>query len=356
MPGEMRRGFTAFGGFLACGLALAACGGSGGSGTVATSPSGASKVLAQSHQAGNLKATASAPPAVANLAGATNPKASEFPPVAGRSLKQLARLIKATAQLGGGGQAFTPGVSRYAFALTDRANRFIYGPTALYITTNLDGPAQGPFLAPADSLSVPKQYRSNENDGPGGLKAIYDANIPVPRSSVYYLLSLTRVGNHLIGAAGQVAVAQKIPIPGVGQRPPAIATDTAASVHGNISLATTRKPPENMHSVSFNQVLGKRPAVLLFSTPELCTSRVCGPVTDIMVMLQHEFGNRLTFIHQEIYVNNEPNRGLRSQLKAFHLETEPWLFTVNQKGVIAARLEGVFGVDEARAAVQAALR
>ena len=111
-----------------------------------------------------------------------------------------------------------------------------------------------------------------------------------------------------------------------------------------------------MHSVSFNQVLGKRPVALLFSTPELCHSRVCGPVTDIMVQLQHEFGNRIVFIHQEVYVDNNPTRGLRAQLHDFNLETEPWLFTVNAKGVITARLDGVFGVNEARAALESALR
>ena len=57
-----------------------------------------------------------------------------------------------------------------------------------------------------------------------------------------------------------------------------------------------------MHSVSFNQVLGKKPIALLFSTPQFCISRVCGPVTDVAVQLQHEFGNRITFIHQEVYV------------------------------------------------------
>jgi hypothetical protein len=293
---------------------------------------------------------------VADLAGAMQPASSEFPRVAGRSLKQLALLIKGTAQLGGGSQTFSRGVKRYAFALTDRTNRFIYAPTAVYISRSVDGPAQGPFLAPADSLTVPRQYRSNENDGPGGLKAIYWTHIPLSRSGIYYMLALTRAGGHLIGSPGQVAVALHNPIPDVGQRPPAISTDTLASVHGNVHLATTRVPPENMHSVSFNQVLGKRPVALLFSTPELCTSRVCGPVTDIMVMLQHEFGNKLAFIHQEIYAGNDPARGLRSQLHAFHLETEPWLFTVNRDGVIAARLEGVFGVNEARQAVQAALR
>jgi hypothetical protein len=118
---------------------------------------------------------------------------------------------------------------------------------------------------------------------------------------------------------------------------------------------TTRTPPEQMHSVSFGQVLGQRPVALLFSTPELCTSRVCGPVTDIAVDLQSQFGSRITFIHQEVYVDNKPNLGLRPQLKAFHLQTEPWLFTVNRRGIIAARLEGAFGVNEVRQALQAAL-
>ncbi len=178
----------------------------------------------------------------------------------------------------------------------------------------------------------------------------------MPRSGVYYLLALTRAGGKLIGSTGEVAVALSTPIPAVGQRPPAIATDTLASVHGNVRLLTTRVPPESMHSVSFNQVLGKRPIALLFSTPQLCISRICGPVTDVMVQLQHEFGGQITFIHEEVYVDNAPTKGLRPQLGAFHLETEPWLFTVNRSGVIAARLEGAFGLNEARDALDAALR
>ncbi len=137
---------------------------------------------------------------------------------------------------------------------------------------------------------------------------------------------------------------------------PAIATDTAATVHGDVSLLTTRVPPENMHSVSFSQVLGSKPVALLFSTPQFCTSRICGPVTDIMVSLQHQYSGRIAFIHQEVYANNQPAKGLRAQMKAFHLETEPWLFTIDQRGRIAARLEGAFGVNEARQALQAALR
>ncbi len=111
-----------------------------------------------------------------------------------------------------------------------------------------------------------------------------------------------------------------------------------------------------MHSVSLNQALGRRPVALLFSTPQLCTSRVCGPVTDVAVELQHQFGDRIAFIHEEVYVNNNPKQGLRPQLKAFHLQTEPWMFVINRRGVIVARFEGAFGTTELRAALEQALR
>jgi hypothetical protein len=180
--------------------------------------------------------------------------------------------------------------------------------------------------------------------------------VPLASKGTYTVLALTRTPHGLIGSPGEIAVASSSPIPDVGQRPPAIATDTLATVPGDIALLTTRVPAESMHSVSFKDALGKRPIALLFSTPQLCISRVCGPVTDIAVSLQHRYGGRVTFIHQEVYANNQPKNGLRSQLKAFHLQTEPWLFTINRQGRIAARLEGSFGVNAFTQALQAALR
>jgi hypothetical protein len=296
------------------------------------------------------------PPAVAELPAAERPSASQFPPAAGRTLVALAHLVKGTASLGPADSSFTPGRQRFAFAISTKTQRYIYAPTAVYIAKSPTSPAQGPYLAPDDPMSVLPQFRSEQNQGPGGLSAIYHAQLPLPRSGIFDVLALTRVGNKLIGSTGELAVALSIPIPGPGQRPPNIATDTLASTHDLVALLTTRTPPENMHSVSFNQVLGKRPVALLFSTPEFCTSRVCGPVTDIMVSLQREFADRITFIHQEVYVDNNPSKGLRPQMHEFHLQTEPWLFVINRKGVITTRLQGAFGVNEARAALQSALR
>jgi hypothetical protein len=245
---------------------------------------------------------------------------------------------------------------RLAFGLTTAGGAFIYAPTAIYIARTPTAPAQGPFTAPADPMGVAPQYRSKQNSGPGGIEAIYQTEISVKQPGTYTTLSLTRTPTGLVGATGEVAVAASSLIPDVGQRAPDIATDTAATVHGDLALLTTRLPPEQMQSVSLNRVLGKRPIALLFSTPQLCISRICGPVTDIAVQAQHQFGQRVTFIHEEVYVDNQPSKGLRPQLNAFHLETEPWLFAINRRGVIAARLEGAFGVNELTRALQAALR
>jgi hypothetical protein len=330
-------------------VALTACG-SSSQNSLTTSSSTTTSSAASN-------ATTGAAPAVgAQLATAERPSRGAFPVAHGRSLRQLARRVGSSVQLGAATGTFTPGTRRFAFALTDRAGGFLYAPTALYVARTPNAPAQGPFVAPADPMGVAARYRSRENTGPGGIKAIYATALPLHHAGTYAVLALARTSRGLVGAPGEVAVAAASPIPDVGQRPPAIATDTAASVNGNTALLTTRHPPEQMAGVTLKQVLGKRPVALLFSTPQLCTSRVCGPVTDVAVSEQHEFASRIAFIHQEVYVNNDPSKGLRPQLQAFHLRTEPWLFVINRRGVIVARLEGAFGTGELRAALRAALR
>jgi hypothetical protein len=352
-PGSALRGAAVA---AATALALAACGSSSATHS-ATTHTSSSSGGAGGGTATTGTATSSAPtPAVDELSAAEHPPISAFPPVHGQTLTQLGSHVDATAQLGAATGSFVPGTRRYAFGLSTSSGAFIYAPTALYIAPSPSSKqVQGPFLAPDDPMTVAPQYRSVQNSGPGGIKAIYEAQLPLTHAGTYSVLALTRTSQGVIGSPGEIAVAKSSPIPDVGQHAPATNTDTLASVHGDISLLTTRKPPEDMHSTSFRNVLGKRPVALLISTPQLCTSRVCGPVTDIVVSLQHEFANRITFLHQEVYVDNDPSKGLRPPLHAFHLQTEPWLFVINRGGVITARLEGAFGVVAVRRALESAL-
>jgi hypothetical protein len=63
----------------------------------------------------------------------------------------------------------------------------------------------------------------------------------------------------------------------------------------------------------------------------------------------------MAFIHQEVYVGNDPRKGYREPLRRFHLRTEPWLFVVDRHGRITARLEGSIGVHAFERALKTAL-
>ena len=155
----------------------------------------------------------------------------------------------------------------------------------------------------------------------------------------------------------QVISKAKDRIPDVGEPAPKVRTDTLGSVKGDKALLDTRLPPApELARASFDKVVGRKPVALLFSTPQLCQSRVCGPVTDEMLQLEQTYGDQMTFIHQEVYVANDPNKGLRPPLQRFRLPSEPWLFTVRADGTIAARLEGSIGIRAFEGAVKAALK
>jgi hypothetical protein len=57
------------------------------------------------------------------------------------------------------------------------------------------------------------------------------------------------------------------------------------------------------------------------------------------------------YIHMEIYNDNNASKGLRPQVSAYHLQTEPWLFVIDKDGRISTRIEGAFSVDELIAAL-----
>jgi hypothetical protein len=138
----------------------------------------------------------------------------------------------------------------------------------------------------------------------------------------------------------------------VGQQAPKVSTPTAEDVGGDLSKIDTRQPPSSMHDDDFKDVVGKKPVVLIFATPALCQSRVCGPVVDVAEQVKDEVGDGVVFIHNEVYNENDPSKGIRPQLTAFGLQTEPWIFLINKDGTIEKRIEGAVGVDELKSDVE----
>jgi hypothetical protein len=254
---------------------------------------------------------------------------------------------------------FTEGRNRLAFGVIDKDGKFVYGKTAVYIAPSPNAKARGPFPAPADVLVTDPPYRSRQAASETDLfAAVYGAEVPFTKAGPWSVLTVTKSNGGVVGAPTQVKVISKgaDKIPEVGDAAPKVATDTVASAKGDESAIDTRVPPApELHQNSLTDVMGKKPVALLFATPQLCQSRVCGPVTDIALQLKQKYGDRVDFIHQEVYVGNDPNKGLRPPLRAFGLRSEPWLFVIGRDGKVTARLEGSFGIKTFENAIQTAL-
>jgi hypothetical protein len=183
------------------------------------------------------------------------------------------------------------------------------------------------------------------------------ADLPFKKPGKYLILGLFRLDNRLVGAGTTVDVVKGSNVPTVGSPAPMMHTPTKASVGGDLSKIDTRDPHDDMHDVDYADALGKRPIVLLFATPALCQSRVCGPVVDIAEQVKHARPkDDVAWIHQEIYNNNKLKDGYRPQFLKYHLPSEPFLFTIDRKGKIAAALEGAFSASELEKAIAAATK
>ncbi|HKP21853.1 MAG TPA: hypothetical protein VJT68_10065 [Thermoleophilaceae bacterium] len=278
----------------------------------------------------------------------------DFPKVEGQTLRQLLAKLGSGPVLAPSGAEFRTGEQRVGFALFRRdRSQITNASVALYVAPVGGGPAEGPYLARYEDLSVRPQFQSRQTaTDPDAAKSIYTAKIPFDKPGRYEMLGIAKQGKKLAAATLPqpgivVKKAADDPIPAVGTAPPRIHTPTITEVGGNAAAIDTRLPPSSMHDVDFANVLGKKPVVLVFATPQLCQSRVCGPVVDLAEQVKANASNSdVAFIHMEVFRDNRIDKGIRPQMAAFHLQTEPWLFTFNKEGKVAERLEGAFSERE----------
>ena len=286
----------------------------------------------------------------------------DFPKSARKTLAQLKK------ELGGEGPVLAPSVSQFApgenrlgFGLFDRSRAQIAdAPAAIYVAPAGGGKARGPMVARYESLAVKVQFQSRTVQAdPDAATSLYVADVNFAKPGRYDVLAVVRLDGRLVAAGnagGPVAVAKSSRVPDVGDQAPVVKTATTAESRGNIEAIDTRKPPSTMHEKDFANVVGRRPAILLFATPALCQSRVCGPVVDIAAQVKAHRGEEAEFIHQEIFVDNEVDKGFRTQVLEWNLPTEPWVFAVDRRGRVAARIEGAFSARELERAVDAAVK
>jgi hypothetical protein len=292
-----------------------------------------------------------------------------FPQPQGRSFRDVLGDMLQGPQLAQSTPILEPGTNRFGFALFQAGNRQIAElPVVLYLSRGLDETASRPFPARYEPIEVKPQFESQTSaQDPDAAHGVYVAKVRFPEGGSYVMSAVTQLDNKYVATSPiEVTVRSRGSLPSVGDKAVPVHTPTVESVSGNVDSIDTRVPPSTMHEVDLMDALERdRPVVLLFSTPALCQSKVCGPVTDVAEQVRAEYGDRADFIHMEIYKENDVNKGVRPQVVSWGLCApqgksvlcnEPFLFTVDRRGNVAAQLQGAFSASELEDAVKKTLR
>lgn len=139
--------------------------------------------------------------------------------------------------------------------------------------------------------------------------------------------------------------------PNIGEPAPVVATPTLRDLPIE-KLTTDPEPDPSFYQLSLEEALASgRPIVLVFSTPAYCVTATCGPLLNNVKEAASAFPE-VNFIHVEVYTGfTEPNFApdpahLAPAVESWNLQSEPWVFVIDEGGTVTARFEGVMAPDE----------
>ena len=250
-----------------------------------------------------------------------------------------------------GASQFVPGEVRYPFLVIRNDARPVERPAATVWVAK--SRSQKPFqqtTARLEPIGVP----GRSAPAFGGVTRIYVAHLSIPSPGRYWLVAQPRGAP--IQGLGVIDVAARVSSTAVGAKAPRSQTPTLATAPAD--RITTSRPPDLpllRYSVA-GSLAAHSPFVVTFATPKFCTSRVCGPVVDVVEAVRRRLERRgVRFIHVEVFTGNDPTRGYNRWMRQWGLASEPWVFLVGADGRVKAKFEGSVSATELTAAVRAKL-
>jgi len=197
-----------------------------------------------------------------------------------------------------------------------------------------------PSPAPTDVQVV----RSSDSRG------LYSAQAAFDKAGFWEVEATATVEGKAVSGKGAFAVNPAHAVPAPGDM--ALATETLTLTTPDIprpaidSRAGSGEIPDpGLHRTTIAASLAaKRPIVAVFATPVYCTSRFCGPVTDLVDELSKQYADRADFVHVEIwrdFQGKTVNKSAADWVLRGNELNEPWVFVVGADGRIVARFDNV---------------
>ena len=188
-------------------------------------------------------------------------------------------------------------------------------------------------------------------------QGIYVAQLALARPGPWGIEIVARHGSDPVEATRltvTVLETARSPLPGT---PAPRSRNLIAGDVADLRLIDTSEPPDpRLHQIRIaDAIQQRRPLVIVFATPKYCTSRVCGPVLDVVRTLIPAYATQVAFVHQEIWADGRMETPAPT-FAEWNLQTEPWIFLVDADGMVRARFEGLATRGEIEAALRRMLR
>lgn len=181
---------------------------------------------------------------------------------------------------------------------------------------------------------------------------LYAFQVQIPGPATYQLtIDAGSLGE--LGPIGFVAAEDPVQVT-VGD--PAPASDTRTLEDAPLEQLTSDPTPEEFfYEMTVAEAVGSGPSVVVFATPEWCTSRACGPMLDQVGAIAPDYPS-LNFVHVEVYENiqvtDRADLVLVPAVEEWGLPTEPWLYVTDATGTVTAAFEGAVSDAELRSALE----
>jgi hypothetical protein len=260
------------------------------------------------------------------------------------------------------------GENRFAFGLT-QGNKLLEMADVQLRVYSIDG-SKALLVAETNALYHPLGTARNGErahrhaDGTrhvhradGDVRGLYVTRIAFPRAGAWGIEIQAREDNGSQTTARlTVNVLEAPQTPALGSPAPRSRNLIASDVKHLREIDTSSPPDPRLHRIRIADAIAQgKPQLIAFATPQFCTSRMCGPVVDIVRQLLPRYDNRVAFTHQEIWQDFAQKKMFQT-VEEWRLSTEPWIFIVDGQGTIRARFEGLVTVNELEAALQQALQ
>lgn len=254
------------------------------------------------------------------------------------------------------------GPNRFIFGLFDAENQLVEGlDTSLTLFADAQGEPReiGTFDAEFLALEFPDEEEPPEIGG------VYASSLPFEEAGVYGI-EVTVEGQPEAPQGLRVFLDVKAEGSGVqvGETAPASDNPTTDDVDDLATIDSDDPPNPELHELSVAEALASGdPTLVAFVTPAFCSSRLCGPMIDVVLAILPEYEGRVNFIHIEPFALGADGQVIQENGMFVNSETfdewgltvEPVTFIIDADGVVAFRLESLTTQDELRAALDSVL-